>query len=432
MSSQEEEKTLRALVQQSDRAYASRDADRAAQLLNEAQKIAPQHPLVLNSAAMRALDAGYGPQAVELLQRALSGDDRNPAIWVNLAMAWRLLQRPDDEAQAIERALALEPRHLVALLNKASLTRRTKGARAAARIYANALKTIPPGAQLPESLRAGVMEAVETVRANAAELESHIEERIERARPGAPRSSRVDHAIGALLGKRHIYHPQPTELHVPMLPALEFFPREDFPWLAALEAETPAIREEFERVFAEDQNSLQPYISYPDGVPLDQWRELNRSRKWSAYFLWRDGKPVEANVARCPRTAALLAAAPLHDVPGHAPTAFFSILDAGAHIPAHTGVTNSRAIVHVPLVLPGACRFRVGSQTREWRMNEAWVFDDTIEHEAWNDSAYPRAILIFDVWNPFLTADERAMVRATVPAVAEFYGDASSASGGGI
>jgi aspartate beta-hydroxylase len=83
-------------------------------------------------------------------------------------------------------------------------------------------------------------------------------------------------------------------------------------------------------------------------------------------------------------------------------------------------------IVHVPLVLPGACRFRVGSQTREWRMNEAWVFDDTIEHEAWNDSAYPRAVLIFDIWNPFLTETEREVIRETVPAMAEYYGAPSS------
>jgi aspartate beta-hydroxylase len=217
-----------------------------------------------------------------------------------------------------------------------------------------------------------------------------------------------------------------------MLPALEFYPREEFPWLATLEAGTKVVREEFERVFTEDQASLQPYIAYPDGVPLDQWRELNRSRKWSAYYLWRDGQPVDANVARCPRTAELLRAAPMHDVPGHAPTAFFSILDAGAHIPAHTGVTNSRVIVHLPLVLPGACRFRVGSQTREWRLGEAWVFDDTIEHEAWNDSAAPRAILIFDIWNPFLTAAERAVVKVAIPAVADYYKGQGDKRGGGI
>jgi aspartate beta-hydroxylase len=231
----------------------------------------------------------------------------------------------------------------------------------------------------------------------------------------------MDHALGALVGKRRIYHPEPTQLHVPMLPALEFYPREEFPWMAALEAGTNAVRQEFEHVLGEDQATLEPYIAYPDGVPLDQWRELNRSRKWSVYYLWRDGRPVEANLARCPRTAELLRAMPMHDVAGHAPTAFFSILDAGAHIPPHTGVTNSRVIVHLPLVLPGACRFRVGSQMREWRLGEAWVFDDTIEHEAWNDSTAPRAILIFDIWNPFLTAAERTVIRQAISAVADYY-----------
>jgi aspartate beta-hydroxylase len=72
-------------------------------------------------------------------------------------------------------------------------------------------------------------------------------------------------------------------------------------------------------------------------------------------------------------------------------------------------------------VLPGSCRFRVGSTTREWCMGKAWVFDDTIEHEAWNDSTIPRAILIFDVWNPFLTSDERAVIRQAIPAVADYY-----------
>jgi aspartyl/asparaginyl beta-hydroxylase (cupin superfamily) len=418
--STEEENRLRGLVQQSDRAHAAGDPSLAMQLLMEAQKLVPDHPLVLNTTALRALEAGHSAQAAELLRRAIAREGRDPTLWVNLSVAMRQLDNPDEEARALEQALVLEPRHLSALLAKAALTKRRGDARAAAVIYGNALKTIPAGAKLPQTLRPAIMEATEVVRDNADALAKHIGAAVDAALLGAP-SPRVEHALGALVGKRAIYHPQPTELHVPMLPALEFYPREDFPWLATLEAATPLVRAEFERVFAEDQASLQPYIAYPDGVPLDQWRELNRSRRWSAYFLWRDGKPVDENIARCPRTAALLETLPMHDVAGHAPTAFFSILDAGAHIPAHTGATNSRVIVHLPLVLPGQCRFRVGSTTREWRMNEAWVFDDTIEHEAWNDSAYPRAVLIFDVWNPFLTNDERAVIRQAIPAVADFY-----------
>jgi aspartate beta-hydroxylase len=424
----EEENRLRTLVQQSERAYAAGDAQRGIQLLFEAQKLAPEHPAVLNAAGVRALDAGHGAQAVDLLRRAIARDENNATLWVNLAAALRQQQKPDEEAAALERALALEPRHLVALLAKAALIRRRSGPRAAAAAYGNALKSIAPGASVPEALQPALREAMLAVRANSDELERHIGERLAHSAPGVAPSARFEHAIGAFVGKRRIYQPDPTQLHVPMLPALEFHAREDYPWLERLEAATSAVRSEFERVFAEDQGSLVPYIAYPDSVPLDQWRELNRSRRWSAYFLWRDGKPVEQNLARCPQTAELLRSLPQHTVPGHAPAAFFSILDAGAHIPPHTGVTNSRVIVHLPLVVPPGCRFRVGSTTREWHAGEAWVFDDTIEHEAWNTSDAPRAILIFDIWNPFLTAAERELVREAVVAIADYYGGEGQAS----
>ena len=172
---------------------------------------------------------------------------------------------------------------------------------------------------------------------------------------------------------------------------------------------------------ASDHTGLEPYVAYPDGVPLDQWKELNRSRRWSAYFLWKEGVPRAEHLARCPRTAAVLARAPLCDVPGHAPTAFFSILDAHTHIPPHTGVTNTRLTVHLPLIVPGGCTFRVGSERREWSVGRAWVFDDTIEHEAWNGADAPRAILIFDIWNPYLSEAERAIVRAATEAVGDYY-----------
>jgi aspartyl/asparaginyl beta-hydroxylase (cupin superfamily) len=72
------------------------------------------------------------------------------------------------------------------------------------------------------------------------------------------------------------------------------------------------------------------------------------------------------------------------------------------------------------LLVPPACRFRVGGETRRVQAGSAWVFDDTIEHEAWNDSDTPRAILIFDVWNPQLTACERALVRETTAVLAAY------------
>jgi len=108
-------------------------------------------------------------------------------------------------------------------------------------------------------------------------------------------------------------------------------------------------------------------------------------------------------------------------IAARAPTAFFSILDACTRIPAHTGVTNTRLTVHLPLVVPPGCGFRVGGTTREWLPGKAWVFDDTIEHEAWNDSDTPRAILIFDIWNPLLSEAERELIQTATEIYVRHY-----------
>jgi aspartyl/asparaginyl beta-hydroxylase (cupin superfamily) len=73
-------------------------------------------------------------------------------------------------------------------------------------------------------------------------------------------------------------------------------------------------------------------------------------------------------------------------------------------------------ILHLPLILPEKCTYRVGNEWRDWRMGKAWVFDDTIEHEARNDSDHVRVLLIFDLWNPYLTGEERALVSAMMTA----------------
>lgn len=413
---------MRELVQQAERLFAAGQRAESGSVLARAQALAPDHPLVLNAGGVQELHRGELQAARRLIEQAIAKDSSNPAFWINLATVLRRSGLQDEEMRALERALALEPRHLLALLQKASLLELQGRPRAAAGIYQHALQTIPPGAQLPSSLRAPLQRAQEAVRANDAALEAFFAENLHQIRDQhAPEElARFDHSLGAFLGKRRIYTPRPTLFHYAKLPAEEFYDRTRFPWLAELEAATPEIRAEFERVFAEDADRLEPYVAYPEGVPLDQWAELNHSRRWSVFYLWRDAREIPEHTARCPRTTALLRKLPLADVPGHAPTANFSILDAKSHIPPHTGVTNTRLIVHLPLVIPEGCRFRVGSDTREWRPGTAWVFDDTMEHEAWNDSGVPRAILMFDVWNPYLSPAERDMVRRTMDALGRY------------
>jgi aspartyl/asparaginyl beta-hydroxylase (cupin superfamily) len=104
-------------------------------------------------------------------------------------------------------------------------------------------------------------------------------------------------------------------------------------------------------------------------------------------------------------------------LPGRSPSILFSLLRPGARIPPHTGILNTRLICHLPLVVPPRCGFRVGNETREWVEGKAWVFDDTVEHEAWNFSDRTRVILLFEVWQPDLTASERDLVSAMFEAI---------------
>jgi aspartyl/asparaginyl beta-hydroxylase (cupin superfamily) len=73
------------------------------------------------------------------------------------------------------------------------------------------------------------------------------------------------------------------------------------------------------------------------------------------------------------------------------------------------------------VIAPKGCRFRVGNETREWEEGKAWVFDDTLDHEAWNDSHETRVIVMIDIWNPLLTQAERALVSELLNGMRDYY-----------
>jgi aspartyl/asparaginyl beta-hydroxylase (cupin superfamily) len=427
------EAQIRALMEAVDRADRSGNGAEADRLMQQACAAAPDHPGVLNAAGMRWLVGGNPAAARPLLERATVADPASPALWLSLALAHRDLGDGASERAAIDRALVADPRHFPSLLHKARLLERQGKPKQAAYLYHAFLCCVPPAAQQPPAIQAAIDHAQRAVRGNSAALEAFLAPRIAeaRSRHSGERLDRFDACYEALAGRRDHFTPQPTFMLFPRLPAVEFLDREDFPWLTAFEKATGEIRDEARRALARTADDFVPYISKPAGAPVDQWRELNNSRRWSTYFLLKNGTRMEEHLGRCPRTAGLLAQAPLCNVPQHAPTAFFSVLAPHTRIPAHTGVTNTRFIVHVPLVVPPACGFRVGAERREWREGHAWVFDDTFEHEAWNDSDEPRIVLIFDVWNSFLTEAERDLVAALTEGVQTYYEGESPFKQGG-
>jgi aspartyl/asparaginyl beta-hydroxylase (cupin superfamily) len=227
---------------------------------------------------------------------------------------------------------------------------------------------------------------------------------------------RVERFISNASRRTRHFHQEPTHFHYPGLPEIEFHDVSQFPELAGLESHASAIREEFEALIAAEAAEMVPYVQYPDRVPLRQWQELNNSRDWSAIHLMQNGRRIDANARHCPRTMAAIAELPQPDVPGASPNAMFSLLAPRTHIPPHTGVANTRLVCHLPLIVPTGCGFRVGASVREWREVQAFVFDDTIEHEAWNDSDQLRVILILDLWPPALGKSERAAVSQVIAA----------------
>jgi aspartate beta-hydroxylase len=385
--------------------------DVAKRHLMEALRIAPTDPRVLNAAGMQALADKDYIAAVAHFEAAAAADPTAGALLLNLATAHRGSGHDAGEAAALQRAISLNQLDFMAQLRMAELRQRTGETKAAA-IHWSAVVQLATGMQEPPPLvkdahQRGTAFLLEHNQAIGARVDAKLGQRLAELGPDA---RRVHACIDHSLGSRQIYTNRCEGLHVPFLPADEFFDRRLFPWLAGVEAKTAAIRAEALDLLQNGSDAIRPYVRQADGTPANKWSPLDNSLNWGACFLWEYGERNQAVCERCPETAAALALAPQNIVPGKAPTAFFSILQPRAHIPAHTGVTNSRAIIHLPLVVPDGCRFRVGGETRHWVEGEAFAFDDTIDHEAWNDSDETRIVLIFDVWNPHLTEAECAII----------------------
>ena len=237
------------------------------------------------------------------------------------------------------------------------------------------------------------------------------------------RHPRFEDSLKIMFGERlrgPVYeeYPQIPQLYFyPDLPHVEFAEIDAAPWVKALEAEFPAMREEALSLL-EGASDFRPYVRQTSARPQGDVHGLLENPDWSTLFLWENGGPVEAHVALCPKTfAAVMQHVPLCHIGPRAPSVMLSLLRAGAKIPPHTGMINTRFVCHLPLIVPEKCGFRVGETRIEWREGRTIAFDDTVEHEAWNNSTKDRLVLIFDVWRPEVGEDERAQIRALFAAV---------------
>ena len=396
----------------------------AESLWRKVLELEPAHPQALCSLGIHALQRGDADEACRLLTAARSRAPEDLVVLMSLSQACRQRGDAGCEREAIDAALTLDAYFLPALLAKASWLERFGSRSAAAMRYAAALKIAPPEPRWPAMLKPQLEHAREFVERRSRSLLSHLE-----AQLGEPYSqlppelaARWREAVSLRAGRSSPYVSESNQLHVPRLPAIPFFDSKQFPGLRALETRTQVIRAELQALLESKAEGFTPYIAYKPGDPVNQWEELNHSERWSAFHLWRGGEPVEENLGRCPETARALAEVGMVRIDRLCPNALFSALAPHTRIPPHNGETNARLVAHLPLVVPDGCRFRVGFEEREWKVGEVIVFDDTIEHEARNDSDELRVVLIFDLWNPLLTDQERELVNALATASREFEG----------
>ena len=388
----------------------------------------PGHEATLAWLAARARQQGMVDEAQAWANRGLAIRPHSSALRFQLGAA----QAAAGDFAAAEASLqavpVAAPMHVLAQLWLSDVQARRGGRAAGLRTAARALAMaeqfglVAKRASLPTDVRIQLDAAMATLHAARADV-------VARALDGptlAPEErERVLAAFAAHLGQPapapvHALQ-QPAFLFVPGLDDRPWWPREAFACLAAIEACTDEIRGELLAVLGDDAG-FAPYVDMPDDAPAaPMWGALNRSPSWSGFHFFRHGERIDANCARCPRTAAALEALPLLRIPGHAPEALFSVLRPQTHIPPHTGVINGRLTVHLPLLVPADCgALAVAGEARGWREGECLVFDDSFVHEAINRSAQTRVVLIFDLWHPGLPQATRAALAAAIAAYGAF------------
>lgn len=320
----------------------------------------------------------------------------------------------NDEAE-VDQLLEREPRNIEALVRKGELRMADGDDRAAVAFYKAALRAAGAAQPLPSSLRGAIERAQEGVARADSYFERHLEESLSAAGfPPDKRPPRFQYSIDLMLGRRAtvLELQQPTSYFFPDLPQRPFYERSELPWAREIEAQAPVIREELLAYLAGEPDGFSPYMVNDPTRPRSDYHGLVDNPDWSTLYIWEKGGRVAGLAEHFSRTLAAVEALDLPHISVRAPSILFSRLSAGARIPPHHGVMNARLICHLPLIVPPGCGFRVGGEVREWRTGELLVFDDTVEHEAWNSGSSERIILIFDVWRPELDLEERRAVTA--------------------
>ena len=376
------------------------------------------------------LDRGQTAQAIALLTAACEAHPENPAVRCQLGAAQMLAGDFQAAVDSLYRGVKAAPELFVERLRLGVVLEELGRDHEALVAYFGAINTaqaqgrwVSHATTRPDMADA-VKHAIRFVDAGRHQLFDAVIEPL-RLQHGRSALARVEKCLAIYLGEQRAMLPdarqRPRFFYFPDIPSQTYYASDRFPWLAQLEAATGVIRQELRTALSQPQDLVPFQGTNSTEGPNSYLGSFGTSAPaWDAFFFYRHGIRHDANCARCPQSVALLDAMPLVRIDDHAPEMLFSVLRPGTHILPHRGVTNTRLVTHLPLIVPADCALRVGGETHAWEEGRCVTFDDTFEHEAWNRSNQTRVVLILDNWNPDLTEIERSAVTDLIIAIGQF------------
>lgn len=369
-------------------------------------------------AARLATSRGDLERAATLLQAASTRHPEHAELAIQLALALAAGGRLRAAVSPLEHIVAIAPAtHLAWLILSLIRDRLADGPGALKAAYHAVISAQRAGLWLDEATTPSawlepVVQAIERVRQGrrALFLDSFA---ALRAQHGNAALQRMDHALAAYLKEVDATPPdarqRPKFFYFPDLPSTPYLDPALQPWSRRLREAFPEIRAEALSVLHEQAQALPDFIPPPKHPSQQPFLGgASASPKWQAYFFYRHGRRFDANHARCPLTSSVLESIDLCRIADQAPEICFSVLNPQTHILPHHGVTNTRLVMHLPLIVPRDCALNVvDAGSHAWVEGQPMMFDDTYLHEAWNRSDSTRVILLMDCWNPHLTGVER-------------------------
>ena len=371
-----------------------------------------------------ALRASRADEARDHFQAAIDAGLATTKSWLGLTLASLVLGENRAAEASVDEVLTREPHNLRGLIIKGDLLLGRDEQRQAVSHYNLVMRLAATLADIPPQLQQDLVRIQGRLEQISEMFQSQL---LDRLHAGGYRrdtaSARFNRGLDMLMGAAEReddtspFPQKPHAFYLPDMPYRPFYPSEELPWVKEVEAATDAIEAELSAFLATRAQAFAPYIHGGLELPGQTPDTLRDHDNWTAAFLIRDGVEDLEWSAACPTVSALMDTLPLTAIKGFSPSVLFSKLQPGARIDPHTGLLNCRLICHLPLVVPAGCGLRVGDDRRDVVRGEVWAFDDSINHEAWNNSADDRIVLIFDVWHPDLTEQERRDITSLLEAV---------------